>query len=99
MSEYTPTTQQVRDVFLLGAIDAADGEHNLDLAETLAMFDRWLNSIKAEVWDEGVKAGLDTGLTIAENVHEHGGTLDLSTIPNSPVNPYRLVAELEGREK
>lgn len=57
MSEYTPTTEQVEDVFLLGAIDAAGGEENPNLAESLAMFHRWLREHDAKVWDEGEQAG------------------------------------------
>lgn len=41
----------------------------------------------ADAWDEGAKAGLDTGLTVAENLKASGG--DLSTVPQPPVNPYR----------
>ena len=42
--KYTPTTEQIRDLCLLGAIDAADGEHNLDMFETVAMINRWLTA-------------------------------------------------------
>ena len=44
MGEYTPTTEQIKDLCLLGAIDAADGEDNLDLPEMTAMVDRWLTA-------------------------------------------------------
>ena len=90
MSEYTPDTEEVKIKYRLASGNGF---------EAPAEFDRWLNSIKAEAWDEGAKAGLDTGLAIAENVHEHGGTLDLSTIPNAPDNPYRLVAAYEEATK
>ena len=77
----------------------ADHAGNKSRDEYEAEIDRWLDSIKAEAWEEGAKAGLDTGLTIAENVHEHGGKLDLTTIPNAPTNPYRrLMAEFEGEK-
>ena len=42
MSEYTPTTEEINDLCLLGAIHAADGIENLDVPETAAMIDRWL---------------------------------------------------------
>lgn len=49
--------------------------------------------VKAEGWDEGARAGLDVGLSIAEKVHANGGTLNLAFIPNAPVNPYRKEAD------
>lgn len=78
MSEYTPTTEEV-------------GSHwvNVGFAGDKGSFDRWLNSVKAEAWDEGHKSGLDTGITIAENVYENDGTLDLEKIPKPGDNPYR----------
>jgi hypothetical protein len=48
MSDFTPTTQQVENVFILGAIDAAGGEDNIELTEVLAMFHRWLDEVKQE---------------------------------------------------
>lgn len=50
MSEYTPTTEEIRYRLILGA-DPFD--LNTDEQEDLEEFDRWLNSVKAEAWDEG----------------------------------------------
>jgi len=86
LSEYTPTTEEIRYRLILGA-DPFD--LNADEREDLEEFGRWLNSVKAEAWDEGHKSGLDTGITIAENVYENGGTLDLEKIPKPGDNPYR----------
>jgi hypothetical protein len=38
---FTPTTAQIRDVFLLGALDV-NPDIELDTGEVLALFDRWL---------------------------------------------------------
>lgn len=53
MSDYTPTTSTVRDAYtraLRNAFIASKGEHN-------AEFDRWLNEVKSQAWDEGFEAG------------------------------------------
>lgn len=42
----------------------------------------------AQAWDEGMAAGLDTGLTIAEL---RSGPIDLSKVPPPPTNPYTPV--------
>lgn len=42
--------------------------------------------IAERAWDEGVAAGLDAGLKIAEL---RSGALDLSQVPPPPQNPYR----------
>ena len=47
-NDYTPTTEQIKDLCLLGAIYAADGEHNLDRPGTVAMINRWLAAHDAE---------------------------------------------------
>ena len=53
MSEYTPTTEEIRYRLILGA-DPFD--LNADEREDLEEFDRWLNSVKAEAWDAGHEA-------------------------------------------
>ena len=50
MSEYTPTTEEIRYRLILG-VDPFDP--NADEREDLEEFGRWLNSVKAEAWDEG----------------------------------------------
>lgn len=53
---YTPTTEQVRGFW------ASDGKYqpaakSYDEQESAAEFDRWLNQVRAEAWDEGYDAG------------------------------------------
>ena len=85
VSDYTPTTAEVRDVALLGAIDAAGGEQNLDIDEFLAMFDRWLAKHDADrlaVVEAELAAALATIEAIASEVEPRaflGGTFDTST--------------------
>lgn len=42
MSEYTPTTEEVRNRYLSEVFPEDEAE-----------FDRWLAQVKAQVWDEG----------------------------------------------
>lgn len=81
MSDYTPTTEQVKDLYHLGALDVGP---NVDIEETLAMFDRWLAAHDREVaalaWDEGFLECVD-----------HDGYVAASGIPlhvTRPINPY-----------
>ena len=51
MSDYTPTTEEVRKAYLSlrGGITWYEGK-----AEVIdAQFDRWLAEVKAEAWQEG----------------------------------------------
>ena len=48
MSDYTPTTEEVRDDYALLA-DASRPRH--------MQFDRWLVEVKAQAWEEGYAAG------------------------------------------
>lgn len=52
MTEYTPTTEQVRKYWL----DKWAPSANLD-----AQFDRWLNEIRAKAWTEGFDKGFYRG--------------------------------------
>lgn len=54
MTEYTPTTEEVRRCYgdiHCSDLDAGSLEHHVCPEE--ADFDRWLNEIRAEAWDEG----------------------------------------------
>lgn len=53
MSEYTPTTDEVR---------AQWGYNYPDYDNRPEQFDRWLTSVKAEAWDEGFDSGVDHAL-------------------------------------
>ena len=102
MAECTPTTDEVRERFIVGAINRAKATgfsvtlyiHNKARGD----FDRWLAEVRREVWDEGAQAGLDAGLSIAEAVHANGGVLNLADVPHAPVNPYRAAVRPSGQE-
>ena len=58
MSDYTPTTEEVRNRYLSEVFPEDEAE-----------FDRWLSQVKAAVWDEAIEAQLETqsavrGITI-----------------------------------
>ena len=77
MSEYTPDTEEVKIKYRLASGNGA---------EAPAEFDRWLNSIKAEVWREG-----------AESAFYNPEIRGFVEYPEE--NPYRRrVAELGGRK-
>jgi len=49
-----PTTEHVRNAYVLEAVDHVHPD------KAYAEFDRWLRSVKAEAWAEGVEAGRPT---------------------------------------
>lgn len=68
MSEYTPTTEQVRKAYKSGAWLRADVQESawkpgVYASRYYAEFDRWLaahdRQVRAEAWDEGYSTGLD----------------------------------------
>lgn len=68
MDDYTPTTEDVREsyTYLRGTIPTV---------EHAAEFDRWLNEVKAEAWEEGANAGYVDALLGHEplrNPYTHG---------------------------
>lgn len=66
-----------------------DGDHSKG-CEADEVFNRWFDMVRADAWEEGLKSGLDTGLAIAENVHENGRWLDIEHLPKPEENPYRI---------
>jgi len=54
MSDYTPTTDDVREDFAFPWSPDQIG----DKQARLEAFDRWLANLKADVWDEGEEAGM-----------------------------------------
>lgn len=64
MSDYTPTTEQVRDLYALS--DPAGKTWQVYEAE----FDRWLQQVKAEAWEEGFADGVNHDLGDRENAPE-----------------------------
>ena len=55
MSDYTPTTEEVRDVYKSRLIKIGDNRFELiDEIEADAEFDRWLAEVKADAWQEGM---------------------------------------------
>ena len=55
MSDYTPTTEEVRGRYFWYG-DYGDKEP----VEIEAEFDRWLNEVKAQVWEQGYAIGWAT---------------------------------------
>jgi hypothetical protein len=52
---YTPTTEEVRDVYQSRLIKVGDNRFELiDQVQADAEFDRWLTEVKAEAWQEGM---------------------------------------------
>jgi len=49
MSDYTPSTEQVREAYATRMSPAQDTLRR-------PMFDRWLASVKAEAWEQGKRA-------------------------------------------
>lgn len=81
MNDYTPTTEEVRELFLQ---DTLPGERN----EAGEQFDRWLadhdRTAKAEGWDEGLDAG--SNYYPMKRDYED---MFLDIEPEPPANPYR----------
>lgn len=67
--DYTPTEIEIKTVFLSGKRDGSDFMNSRE-------FDRALNKIKAEVWDEGNQAG------------EYDAYYEVATVDKYR-NPYR----------
>lgn len=69
MSEYTPTTKTVEAYYCHAWQDitgSAPGDHSPH-----EEFDRWLNSVKAEAWDEAARIDADCHDCIAMGGHEN----------------------------
>jgi hypothetical protein len=62
MSEYTPTTAQIKEKYVEDTIP-------IDIAEV--EFDRWLAGVKAKAWDQGGVAGYDAGRGIPSVVNPY----------------------------
>jgi len=75
VSEYTPTTEQMREDCGAAAVHFLIRK---DVA--LERFDRWLRQVKAEAWDEGFSAG--------ETMAGSYGHTDWWESSNLPPNPY-----------
>ena len=54
MSDYTPTTEEVRGAYEGQLIKVGDNAYQLlDEAHAKAEFDRWLADVKAQAWQDG----------------------------------------------
>lgn len=77
MRRFAPETAFVRTIFVMNAkTPVSNGHPDVLWEERGAQFDRWLNSIKAEAWEQGSLDRADRGLGIADNPtrrtsHEH----------------------------
>lgn len=81
MSEYTPTTADIRHGYIVTSMryTPETDDHLLSKRrrEVADEFDRWLAGVKADAWDEGEQAGMRRA------DWEYGAT------PNMPKpNPY-----------
>lgn len=81
MSDYRPTTQEVRTSY-----GAAVTFPTMSLPERRRAFDRWLEQVKAEAWEEGYRQGIEDERT-AEALQVNIGLGGYAT-PNR-TNPYR----------
>ena len=88
MTDYTPTTEEVRDGWV--EVQNAwwpgcpDNWDDLKAAE----FDRWLAEVKAQAWDEGQLALLEY-----MRVPLYPSNGDEPRNPKQPRNPYRQEGE------
>jgi len=81
MTDYIPTTQEIRERWCTSMIldQLKLGNHAFTSEAIKAEFGRWLNTVKAEAWDEGFHVG-----------HAHG--FGDGTQPCERANPYRKEA-------
>ena len=81
MSDYTPTTPVIRGAYIQLHSDASWESKQPRLAE----FNRWLDEVKSEAWDEGYESA---ALRIPEGVWH-------DVAAPHPGNPYRQEQENE----
>ena len=81
MSDYTPTTDEINSVWR----SRYDSQYHWAAGEELRgyedEFDRWLEQVRAEAWDEGFADGVN---------HDLG---DWENAPSIINNPYRKETE------
>ena len=81
MSDYTPTTEEVRNQY--SGFSTSNSNHTGQVYLNFAEFDRWLAEVKADAWEEGNLAE-DIGPDMrASNPYRH-----------LTDNPYRQVGDL-----
>lgn len=78
MSDYIPDTEEVSNMYSSPSWVTLAEE-----SERYEEFDRWLDSVKAEAWDEGA-AAVNGRLTLAADGSE---VIDWES--EEPFNPYR----------
>ena len=74
MTDYTPTTEQVREQY-----SREQPPHIGTVSEKRVEFDRWLDHVKYQAWEEGHEAA---AMRVPEGVWH-------DTATPRPVNPYR----------
>ena len=58
MSDYTPTTEEVRAAYGGQLIKIGENRFEfIDEGQAASEFDRWLAEVKAQVWDDAWKEG------------------------------------------
>lgn len=60
----TPTTDEMRHIFIGYQVQTLD----VDPKEASMVFERWLNEVKAEVWEEGAYSGYEDALADRETM-------------------------------
>ena len=70
MTEYTPSTEEVRDVYQCRLIKLESNIYSLiDEAQANAEFDRWLAEVKADAFDIGAASQRNA---YARNIYREG---------------------------
>jgi hypothetical protein len=59
VSDYTPTTEEVRNQY--SGFSTSNSNHTGQVYLNFAEFDRWLEEVKAQVWDEAYTEGYRHG--------------------------------------
>ena len=85
MSDYTPTTEEVRAVY-----NSDEFGNPAGLNDSCPEFDRWLAEVKADAWEEGQLALLEY---MGVPLYSFKG--DEIINPKQPKNPYRQVENSE----
>lgn len=87
MSEYTPTTEEVRELIVAGHENQYRDElGNITGASYGEGFDRWLAEVKAQAWEEGCRWGAVEFQTLEAKLEDE----DKVQVTDAD-NPYKKV--------
>ena len=85
MSDYIPTTEEVRNQY--SGFSTSNSNHTGQVYLNFAGFDRWLAEVKAEAWEEGCRWGAVEFQTLDGKLYEE----DKVQVTDAD-NPYRQEA-------